>query len=133
MLRKWRPPTRHLGKVQARRRWWPRLLRCQLGLRVQPPSAGHAARWHGAGCTGVGCVAPADLNDSCPSELQDKSVACMSACEVFGQPQYCCRAAYGTPDTCKTACPRAYDYKSSSFICASADYTITFCPNSKTR
>ncbi|KAB1203637.1 Thaumatin-like protein 1 [Morella rubra] len=104
----------------------------------------------GQNCTSTGCVA--DLNDSCPSELQvtsadaDGSVACKSACEAFGQPQYCCSGAYATPDTCKpstysqifkSACPHAYSYayddKTSTFTCASSpDYTITFCPTPST-
>lgn len=103
----------------------------------------------GQNCTSIGCVS--DLNESCPSELKvmssdgGDSVACKSACEAFNQPQYCCSGAYGTPDTCKpstysqvfkTACPHAYSYayddKTSTFTCASADYTITFCPTPST-
>ncbi|KAK9285469.1 hypothetical protein L1049_024663 [Liquidambar formosana] len=97
----------------------------------------------GGNCTTTGCVV--DLNESCPSELKvmgsDGSVACKSACEAFGDPQYCCSGEYGTPGTCKpssyseffkTACPRAYSYAyddgSSTFTCAAADYVITFCP-----
>ncbi|KAL9330431.1 hypothetical protein ACSQ67_000041 [Phaseolus vulgaris] len=100
----------------------------------------------GEKCTATGCVG--DLNDACPSELKVMSadgregVACKSACEAFNSPQYCCSGAYGSPDTCKpssyseifkNACPRAYSYayddKTSTFTCASADYTITFCPS----
>ncbi|XP_038991441.1 thaumatin-like protein 1b isoform X3 [Hibiscus syriacus] len=103
----------------------------------------------GQNCTNTGCVV--DLNGSCPSELKVMStdgrdgLACKSACEAFGDPQYCCSGAYGTPDTCKpssysevfkTACPRAYSYayddKTSTFTCANADYTITFCPSPNT-
>ncbi|KAL9395103.1 hypothetical protein Peur_014388 [Populus x canadensis] len=102
----------------------------------------------GQNCTSTGCVV--DLNDSCPSELkvtstEGESVACKSACEAFGSPQYCCNGAYSTPDTCrpstyseifKNACPRAYSYayddKTSTFTCASADYQITFCPSPNT-
>ncbi|TKY57625.1 Thaumatin protein 1 [Spatholobus suberectus] len=99
----------------------------------------------GDNCTATGCVG--DLNGPCPSELKVMSadgregVACKSACEAFNSPQYCCSGAFGTPDTCKPssysqifkkACPRAYSYayddKTSTFTCASADYTITFCP-----
>ncbi|KAL1311993.1 hypothetical protein HN51_038644 [Arachis hypogaea] len=105
------------------------------------PSGGSDA----GNCTATGCVG--DLNGACPSELRVMSedgkqgVACKSACEAFGSPQYCCSGAYGTPDTCKpssysqifkSACPRAYSYayddKTSTFTCANADYTITFCP-----
>ncbi|KAK3123892.1 hypothetical protein QOZ80_8AG0637650 [Eleusine coracana subsp. coracana] len=98
----------------------------------------------GGGCNATGCAA--DLNRSCPKELQVDGggggvVACRSACEAFGQDQYCCSGAYATPDTCrptayssvfKAACPRAYSYAyddgSSTFTCAAAaDYTIAFC------
>ncbi|GMP27137.1 hypothetical protein CsSME_00003263 [Camellia sinensis var. sinensis] len=104
----------------------------------------------GGNCTATGCVV--DLNGSCPSELRvmsdggAKNVACKSACDAFGDPQYCCSGAYATPDTCKptsfseyfkSACPRAYSYAyddgSSIFTCASADYVITFCPTPATR
>ncbi|RDX72576.1 hypothetical protein CR513_47916, partial [Mucuna pruriens] len=101
----------------------------------------------GDNCTSTGCVG--DLNGACPSELRvasvdgKQSVACKSACEAFGSPQYCCSGAYGSPNTCKpsayslmfkNACPRAYSYayddKTSTFTCASAvEYTITFCPS----
>ncbi|KAK7367286.1 hypothetical protein VNO80_09295 [Phaseolus coccineus] len=101
----------------------------------------------GGNCTATGCVV--DLNTPCPSELKVTSsgegVACRSACEAFDDPQYCCKGAYATPDTCKpssysqffkSACPRAYSYAyddgSSTFTCASADYTITFCPQPST-
>ncbi|KAJ7966876.1 Thaumatin [Quillaja saponaria] len=99
----------------------------------------------GQNCTSTGCEG--DVNDACPSELRVMStdgregVACKSACEAFGSPEYCCSGAFGSPDTCKpssyshifkTACPRAYSYAyddhTSTFTCASADYTITFCP-----
>lgn len=100
-------------------------------------------------CTITGCVV--DLNGNCPTELRlaggglsggATSVACKSACEAFGDPQYCCSGEYGSPDTCKPssyseyfkmACPRAYSYAyddgSSTFTCANADYLITFCPS----
>ncbi|KAK6939333.1 Thaumatin family [Dillenia turbinata] len=89
-------------------------------------------------CSSTGCVV--DLNESCPTELRvtgtdGQSVACKSACEAFASPQYCCSGEYGGPDTCKptsysqlfkSACPRAYSYayddKTSTFTCASADY-----------
>ncbi|KAJ8512014.1 hypothetical protein OPV22_002448 [Ensete ventricosum] len=75
------------------------------------------------------------------SSRGSEGVACMSACEAFGSPQYCCSGAYGNPNTCmpssfsqffKNACPKAYSYAfddaTSTFTCASADYRITFCP-----
>lgn len=104
----------------------------------------------GGNCTITGCAA--DLNAACPSELKVASsdggegVACKSACDAFGDAQYCCSGAYATPDTCKPtsyseyfkiACPRAYSYAyddgSSTFTCASANYAITFCPSPGTR
>jgi hypothetical protein len=104
----------------------------------------------GGNCTATGCVV--DLNVGCPTKLKVVSsesdavrttaVACKSACEAFGDPQYCCSGAYAIPDTCKpsayseffkSACPKAYSYAyddgTSTFACASgADYLITFCP-----
>ncbi|XP_038720068.1 thaumatin-like protein 1 [Tripterygium wilfordii] len=99
----------------------------------------------GGNCTTTGCLV--DLNRACPAELKvtesinGEGVACKSACEAFGDPQYCCSGAYDTPDTCKpssysqlfkSACPRAYSYAyddgTSTFTCPAADYVITFCP-----
>ncbi|KAE8010626.1 hypothetical protein FH972_006981 [Carpinus fangiana] len=99
----------------------------------------------GGMCNATGCVV--DLNSACPTELkvtsagEDESVGCKSACEAFGDPQFCCSGAYGSPTTCKpssyseffkSACPLAYSYAyddgTSTFTCASADYVITFCP-----
>lgn len=95
-------------------------------------------------CSTTGCVT--DLNQSCPKELQvdndgSDSVACKSACEAFGSPDYCCVGAYANPNTCKpsfysqlfkAACPKSYSYAyddgSSTFTCTAADYVITFCP-----
>ncbi|XP_038678436.1 thaumatin-like protein 1b isoform X1 [Tripterygium wilfordii] len=96
-------------------------------------------------CGATGCLI--DLNGACPAELRvarengSASVACRSACEAFGDPSYCCSGAYSTPDTCppspyslffKNACPRAYSYayddKTSTYTCASANYVIIFCP-----
>lgn len=99
------------------------------------------------GCSSTGCLV--DLNGACPPALRVaagngsaiQSVACKSACEAFGDPAYCCSEGHNTPDTCqpseyslffKHACPRAYSYayddKTSTFTCASADYLIIFCP-----
>lgn len=105
------------------------------------------------GCSATGCLV--DLNGACPSELRvtaggngskAESVACKSACEAFGDPVYCCSGDHNTPQTCqpseyslffKYACPRAYSYayddKTSTFTCASADYLIIFCPSPYTR
>ncbi|KAI3804016.1 hypothetical protein L1987_32184 [Smallanthus sonchifolius] len=92
-------------------------------------------------CATTGCVN--DLNQQCPSELRVESgQGCRSACEAFGSPEYCCSGAYNTPATCKpsvysemfkSACPRSYSYAyddpTSTFTCAGADYTVTFCPS----
>ncbi|KAM0025745.1 putative Thaumatin family [Helianthus debilis subsp. tardiflorus] len=92
-------------------------------------------------CATTGCVN--DLNQQCPSELRVESgQGCKSACEAFGSPEYCCSGAYNTPATCKPsvysrmfklACPRSYSYAyddpTSTFTCAGADYTVTFCPS----
>ncbi|XP_074586932.1 thaumatin-like protein 1b [Curcuma longa] len=99
------------------------------------------------GCDSTAC--PADVNAVCPSELKATApapdgsvVGCKSACEAFDTDEYCCRGAFGSPDTCKPsnysmvfkkACPQAYSYayddKTSTFTCAgAAAYTLTFCP-----
>uniref|UniRef100_A0A0A0L675 Thaumatin-like protein n=2 Tax=Cucumis sativus TaxID=3659 RepID=A0A0A0L675_CUCSA len=78
----------------------------------------------GGNCTTIGCAT--DLNNECPAELRvvasdggGRSVACKSACEAFGEAQYCCSGEYGNPNTCrpssysqffKSACPQAYSY-----------------------
>ncbi|EEF29686.1 thaumatin-like protein 1b [Ricinus communis] len=97
-------------------------------------------------CGATGCLI--DLNFACPKELKlaargnsETGVACRSACEAFGEPQFCCSDGYSTPDTCspsiyslffKHACPRAYSYayddKTSTYTCAKTDYLIIFCP-----
>ncbi|KAI4297745.1 hypothetical protein L6164_037616 [Bauhinia variegata] len=93
-------------------------------------------------CASTGCTS--DLNQQCPTELKvGDGNACRSACEAFGSPEYCCSGAYNSPATCrpsvysemfKAACPRSYSYAyddaTSTFTCAGADYTITFCPSS---
>ncbi|CAL5383448.1 unnamed protein product [Camellia sinensis] len=93
-------------------------------------------------CGSTGCVT--DLNGQCPTELRvGDGEACKSACEAFGNPEYCCSGAFGTPATCrpsvysemfKSACPRSYSYAyddaTSTFTCTGGDYTITFCPSS---
>ncbi|XP_019420884.1 PREDICTED: uncharacterized protein LOC109331061 isoform X2 [Lupinus angustifolius] len=116
-----------------------------LPIKVEPQGGTGAGN-----CTATGCVV--DLNAGCPTELRvvnsgngEESVACKSACEAFGDPQYCCSGAYATPETCKpssysqffkSACPLAYSYAyddgTSTFTCASADYIVTFCPEPAT-
>ncbi|XP_058179782.1 thaumatin-like protein 1b [Rhododendron vialii] len=92
-------------------------------------------------CTAIECSA--DIDAACPTELQElwygKVVGCKSACVAFGDPRDCCTGAYSTPATCgptpyseffKSECPQAYSYAfdGAPVSCASADYTITFCP-----
>ncbi|GFS29662.1 pathogenesis-related thaumatin superfamily protein [Actinidia rufa] len=55
------------------------------------------------GCSSTGCLV--GLNGVCPAELMvargnsnTGSVACKSACEAFGDLQYCCSEGYSTPD-----------------------------------
>ncbi|CAN6324575.1 unnamed protein product [Urochloa humidicola] len=71
-----------------------------------------------------------------------ETVGCRSACGAFNTDAFCCRGAYGSPDTCrpssyseffKAQCPQAYSYayddRSSTFTCASGgNYQILFCP-----
>ncbi|XP_020680141.1 thaumatin-like protein 1b [Dendrobium catenatum] len=99
----------------------------------------------GGRCGPTGCLV--DVNGLCPSELRvvadGEAVACRSACDAFGTPEYCCSGEYGGPGTCKpsiysqlfkNACPRAYSYAyddaTSTFTCsAGTSYLITFCPS----
>ncbi|KAI9360958.1 thaumatin [Pilaira anomala] len=92
------------------------------------------------------CGAPAcgDM-PTCPKELQLKVdgiyVGCLSACSKFGNPEYCCSGAFGTPDKCpinkyaavlKDECPDAYSFayddEKSLYQCRSSAYTVTWCP-----
>ncbi|XP_068651839.1 thaumatin-like protein 1 isoform X2 [Aristolochia californica] len=99
----------------------------------------------GTGRCGVSACA-ANVNAVCPPELKvtgdgGATIACKSACEAFDTDEYCCRGAYGGPETCKPnkysrvfkqACPSAYSYayddKTSTFTCKAAAYLLTFCP-----
>ncbi|KAG2218038.1 hypothetical protein INT45_011925 [Circinella minor] len=94
------------------------------------------------------CGAPACSNvPKCPDELKvmknGKEVGCQSACSKFGTEEYCCSGGNSTPDTCpankyskeiKNECPDvytyAYDDKTSTYMCKSEGYTVTFCPSS---
>nr|VDD07176.1 unnamed protein product [Brassica rapa] len=117
-------------------------------LRSRRSSTGYTRRihdrsWRRDGLYDVSLVD--DLNKICPTELSVLSggsvVACKSACEAFGSPQYCCTGAFNKPETCpptdysrifKAACPKAYSYAyddaTSTFTCANANYSIIFCP-----
>ncbi|PKA45881.1 Thaumatin-like protein 1 [Apostasia shenzhenica] len=101
----------------------------------------------GGNCAATGCAV--DINGLCPSDLRvtasdsGYATACRSACEAFGQPEFCCSGEFASPETCKpssysqffkNACPRAYSYAyddaTSTFTCsAGGDYVITFCPS----
>ncbi|WOL12297.1 pathogenesis-related protein 5-like isoform X2 [Canna indica] len=102
----------------------------------------------GGNCSAAGC--DGDLRENCPSDLAIKvdgeTVACRSACDVFNTDEYCCRGAFGNPDTCrptyyseifKQACPGAYSYAyddpTSIFTCTDADYIVSFCSNFKSK
>ncbi|KAH0455502.1 hypothetical protein IEQ34_015534 [Dendrobium chrysotoxum] len=116
-----------------------------LPMLVSPTSSTASS---GGNCTATGCLV--DLNGLCPSNLKvilsdsgGQSVACKSACDAFGKPEFCCSGAYGNPNTCKpssysqifkNACPRAYSYAyddaTSTFTCPTGvNYIITFCPS----
>ncbi|CAG9840622.1 unnamed protein product [Diabrotica balteata] len=89
------------------------------------------------------------LNDGCPNELKVMgpngfAIACKSACLAFNTDQYCCRGAFGTPETCKSStwprnypqevfksqCPDAYSYAyddhKSTFTCKASKYIVQF-------
>ncbi|XP_016512056.1 pathogenesis-related thaumatin-like protein 3.5 [Nicotiana tabacum] len=93
-------------------------------------------------CSSAGC--DSDLRPNCPSELalklNNKTIACRSACNVFDTDEYCCRGAYSSPVSClptnysrifKTACPVAYSFAfddpTSVITCSSTDYVVSFC------
>jgi hypothetical protein len=87
-----------------------------------------------------------DLNQSCPADLRvtgdaGSVIACLSGCTRYNSDAMCCRNAFGTPATCtasestkffKSTCPSsyswAYDDHTSTYVCKSADYNITYCP-----
>ncbi|XP_042455308.1 thaumatin-like protein [Zingiber officinale] len=96
-------------------------------------------------CSIGGCTR--DVNSVCPRELQvvheasGAVVACRSACLAFDLDAFCCRNAYGTPETCrdsvysrvfKEACPGyfsyAYDAPPPLVNCHAGEYVVTFCP-----
>ncbi|KAK7345479.1 hypothetical protein VNO77_16083 [Canavalia gladiata] len=91
---------------------------------------------------------PVNINDQCPEQLQQRDsngnvIACKSACEAFGDDQYCCTGNNSTPETCpptdfslffEEQCPDAYSYayddQNSTFTCSSSpNYFIIFCPD----
>jgi hypothetical protein len=101
-----------------------------------------------------GCVSPsscaASVLSSCPADLRS-GATCLSPCTRFNTDQFCCRGAFGTPQSCVVAnwsavaqtyvnnihslCPRQYSYAydenagGALQTCPTgANYTITFCP-----
>jgi hypothetical protein len=109
----------------------------------------------GVRVSNTSCVSPSSCSNSvltnCPADLRSGSV-CLSPCTRYNTDQYCCRGAYGTPQTCVVSqwaasaqayvnnihnyCPRqyayAYDEVSGGALqtCPTgANYTITFCPS----
>lgn len=117
-----------------------------LPLVVVPEGGGGGS---GGRCAPTGCLV--DVNGLCPPELRviagGEAVACRSACEAFGSPEYCCSGEYGGAAACKptiyselfkSACPRAYSYAyddaTSTFTCsAGTGYAVTFCPSAAAR
>jgi hypothetical protein len=108
----------------------------------------------GVQVTNASCVSPsvcsASVITSCPADLRSGAF-CLSPCSRFNTDQFCCRGAFGTPQTCVVAnwtavaqtyvnnihslCPReysyAYDENSGGALqtCPTgSNFTITFCP-----
>ncbi len=108
----------------------------------------------GVAVSNGGCVSPNTCTravlDNCPADLRS-GAACLSACTRYGTDQFCCRGAFGTPQTCVVAgwapsaqtyvnnvhgfCPQQYSYAydevpgDALHTCPTgASYTITFCP-----
>ncbi|KAL5225621.1 hypothetical protein ABZP36_012260 [Zizania latifolia] len=116
---------------------------------TKPASGGAADRK----CVISGC--DKDVNAVCPPELQVTApstfaaggkaaavVACRSACLAFKLDTFCCRGAYGTPETCRgsvysrlfrDACPSyfsyPYDTAAAAARCYAQDYVVAFCPS----
>src|SRR5687768_11774800 len=100
------------------------------------------------------CYSPNTCSNSvltnCPADLRS-GTTCLSPCTRYNTDQYCCRGAYGTPQTCIVSqwaasaqtyvnnihnyCPRQYAYAydevsgGALHTCATGtNYTVTFCP-----
>ncbi|KAG2376190.1 Thaumatin-like protein [Vigna angularis] len=80
----------------------------------------------GGKCLATGCLA--DLNAACPTELKvirdGEAVACKNTCKT----EACLSSLFF-----KTACSDAhvYSHDHAFFNCSSPNYTVTFCPTSK--
>jgi hypothetical protein len=108
----------------------------------------------GVSVTNGSCVSPSvcssSVLSSCPADLKSGNV-CLSPCTRFNTDQFCCRGAFGTPQTCVVAnwtavaqtyvnnihnlCPREYSYAydenagGALQTCPTgSNFTITFCP-----
>jgi hypothetical protein len=109
----------------------------------------------GVSVSNASCVSPSACStsvlSSCPAELRLGNV-CLSPCTRFNTDQFCCRGAFGTPQTCVVSnwsataqtyvnnlhnfCPRQYSYAYDEVAggalqtCPTGgNYTITFCPS----
>lgn len=108
----------------------------------------------GVTVTNGSCVSPsvcsASVLTSCPADLKSGAF-CLSPCSRYNTDQFCCRGAFGTPQTCVVAnwtasaqtyvnnihalCPREYSYAydenagGALQTCPTgSNFTITFCP-----
>jgi len=108
----------------------------------------------GVTISNASCVSPSACSTSvitsCPADLRSGNI-CLSPCTRYNTDQFCCRGAFGTPQTCvvsawttsaqtyvnnlHNSCPReysyAYDETSGGALqtCATgSNYAITFCP-----
>jgi hypothetical protein len=108
----------------------------------------------GVAVTNASCVSPSvcsgSVITSCPADLRSGAF-CLSPCSRFNTDQFCCRGAFGTPQTCVVAnwtavaqtyvnnihaqCPREYSYAydenagGALQTCPTgSNFTITFCP-----
>jgi hypothetical protein len=108
----------------------------------------------GVTVTNGACVSPsvcsASVITSCPADLRSGAF-CLSPCSRYNTDQFCCRGAFGTPQTCVVAswtasaqtyvnnihaqCPREYSYAydenagGALQTCPTgSNFTITFCP-----
>jgi hypothetical protein len=109
----------------------------------------------GVALTNGSCYSPntcsSSVISSCPAGLRSGNI-CLSPCTRYNTDQFCCRGAFGTPQTCNTAawsaeartyinnihsfCPRQYSYAydevsgGALHTCPTGSaYTVTFCPS----
>jgi hypothetical protein len=108
----------------------------------------------GVTVTNASCVSPSvcsgSVITSCPADLRSGAF-CLSPCSRYNTDQFCCRGAFGTPQTCVVAnwtasaqtyvnnihaqCPREYSYAydenagGALQTCPTgSNFTVTFCP-----